>query len=152
MKEEINEENVTIEKLNEVDYKDLKVTFEKLGVVECWKPGIKKTTLCEKAFNTIQEKKKLKKIGLSEEEIKKEIEKKEILDIEIKEKEEIQLEKQKEIDQEKKVDELVEKKMSKEDIVKNIEIVNLNLISANPTLKKILLIKKKTLQLALSKL
>jgi len=70
-----NASNVSEGELMKVAYGQLKEAFEHLGIVHVWKPGKKKVDLVTKALEELSLKKQLENKGLSEEEVKVELDK-----------------------------------------------------------------------------
>ena len=141
---------VTAQELAAVKYGDLLQKFTELGVESCWKAGTKKVSMIESAIEKLKIKVHLEEKGLDQVEVEKEIK-----EIDNKKKQAIEAEKLKaaiEVEEKDKqvVKQIVESKISKQQIETNLEIIKKNLINVIPAHRIILLKKQELLEKMLS--
>lgn len=147
-KETITIENATIETLGAVKYGELLETFTSLGVPECWVPGTKAVKMVQNAIEKLAVIKSMKAEGKTDDEIKESFDKKEDdkAKEKLKETEKNAEDKAKSIQAEATIKEDVKNKLSKEQIIKNIESCDANLLNGIPAQRTVLLSKKVQLE------
>lgn len=143
---------VTLQELSDIKYHDLLAKFKELGIPEVWKAGTKKITMINNAIDKMKIKNSLESLGLDKEQVSKEVE--EMAKKKAKAEADKVLEKAKQVEKEdkKEVVRLKKAKLSKEDIEKNIKVIESNIkfgvINQRAQLQK----KLETLQDLLSKI
>ena len=138
--------NITAEQLKAVKYGDLLETFTQLGVKEVWRGGKKKTTMIEEALSKLAVLRELEEKGMNEAEQKEELEAIEIKKEEIKIQKEIEEAVAKEQAQKAEVKKVVETKLTKEQIEKNLKIIAANIAGGPESHRTALFAKQELLE------
>ena len=141
-----NNKNITAEQLKAVKYGDLLETFTQLGVKEVWRGGKKKTTMIEEALAKLAVLRELEEKGMNEDEQKAELKAIEIKKEEIKIQKEIEEAVAKEQAQKAEVKKVVETKLTKEQIEKNLKIIAANIAGGPASHRTALFAKQELLE------
>lgn len=139
-------EVITEAYLSNFKYQDLKIVFEKIGIKDVFKGGTKKEELIKEAVDQAAKLKKLKDSGIEDEKLDEQLK---ILNEEsAAEQAELAANLLQESikEEENKVEELKERKLTKEHIEKNIQIIDMNLKMGIPSQRVSLIQKRKQLK------
>ena len=143
---------ITIEELREVKYHDLLAKFKELGIPEVWKAGTKKITMINNAIDKMKIKNSLESLGLDKEQVSKEVEAMAKKKAKAEADQILAEAKLAEKEDKKEVVRLKKAKLSKEDLEKNIKIIESNIKFGVPSQREQLQKKLETLQDLLSKI
>ena len=143
---------ITLEELSDIKYHDLLAKFTELGIPEVWKAGTKKITMINKAIDKIKIKNSLESLGLDKEEVSKEVEAMAKKKAKAEADKILAEAKQVEKEDKKEVVRLKKAKLSKQDLEKNIKVIESNIKFGVPTQRAQLQKKLETLQDLLSKI
>ena len=137
--------NVTAEDFKDVKYHDLLAKFTELGVPEVWKGGSKKVDLINKAVEKLKIKSSLESVGLSEEEVSKEVEKMALKKAKAEDKKILEEAKQVEKKEKQMVTKIKKAKLTREQLENNIRITRANLAGGVPSHRRVLQVKLEAL-------
>jgi outer membrane translocation and assembly module TamA len=143
---------INVEELSEVKYHDLLAKFKELGIPEVWKAGTKKVTMINNAIDKLKIKSSLESLGLDKEEVSKEVEAMAKKKAKAEADKVLEQAKLAEKEDKKEVVKLKKAKLSKEDIEKNIKIIQSNIKFGVPSQKEKLQKKLEALMDILSKI
>ena len=141
-----NNKNITAEQLKAVKYGDLLETFTELGVKDVWRGGKKKTTMIEEALAKLAVLRELEEKGMDEAEQKAELESIEIKKEEIKIQEDIKEAIAKEQAENAEVKKVVETKLTKDQIEKNLKVIAANIAGGPASHRQALFAKQEILE------
>ena len=141
-----NNKNITAEQLKAVKYGDLLETFTELGVKDVWRGGRKKTTMIEEALAKLAVLRELEEKGMDEAEQKAELESIEIKKEEIKIQEDIKEAVAKEQAEKAEVKKVVETKLTKDQIEKNLKVIAANIAGGPASHRQALFAKQEILE------
>lgn len=137
---------ITYDFLKKVRYQDLESIFEKIGVKDAFVVGEEKESLIQSALSKLAKIKELESKGIKEEDIDKELEIAKEKEKEEKEKEALAKKIKDEEDEKNRIKNIKKKELSREELEKNLSIVDMNLSNKIPGQRIILLQKRKALQ------
>ncbi len=140
-----NIKTYTAEDFKDVKYHDLLAKFTELGVPEAFKRGSKKVDLIAKAVERLKIKASLESVGLSKEEVSKEVEKMAIKKAKAEDQKILDQAKQVEKQEKAMVKKIAKAKLTKEQLEYNIKNIRANIAGGVPSQRQILQVKLEAL-------